>query len=56
MLILERSKDEVIVIDDNIRIKVLFTDRGKVRLGIEAPKEISVHREEVWEKIRAGEQ
>ena len=52
MLVLTRKKDEVIVIDDNIRIVVVEIRGDKVRLGVEAPKETSVHRLEVYEAIR----
>ena len=51
MLVLSRKKDEVIVIGDNVRIMVIEIRGDKVRLGIEAPKEVSVHREEVYNAI-----
>ena len=47
MLVLSRKKYESIVIGDNIVLKVMDIRDGKVRLGIEAPREIPVHREEV---------
>lgn len=50
MLVLSRKKDEVIVIDGNIRIVVADIRGDKVRIGIEAPKTVSVHRQEVYEK------
>lgn len=53
MLILGRRKDETIVINDEIRITVLEFRDGKVRLGIEAPQEVAIHREEVWHQIQA---
>lgn len=52
MLVLSRKKDEAIVIADNIRIFVVDIRGDKVRLGIEANKEIPVHRQEVHEAIR----
>lgn len=51
MLVLSRKKNESIVIDDNIKIVVVEIRGDKVRLGIEAPKEIPVHRREVYEAI-----
>ena len=52
MLVLSRMRDEVIVIGDNIRIAVVDIRGDKVRLGIDAPKYVSVHRQEVYEAIR----
>ena len=53
MLVLSRQTDEVIVIADNIRITVVEVRGDKVRLGIDAPREISVHRQEVYDLIQA---
>ena len=55
MLVLSRKKDEKIVIGDNISIMVVEIRGDKVRLGIEAPREISVHRREVYEAIKRKE-
>ena len=52
MLVLSRKKDEKIVIGDNITIMVIEIRGDKVRLGIEAPREITVHRQEVYEAIQ----
>lgn len=52
MLVLSRKIDEFIVIGDNIRVTVVDIRGDKVRLGIDAPKEVPVHRSEVWEAIR----
>jgi carbon storage regulator len=52
MLVLSRKVDESIVIADNIVITVVEVRGDKVRLGIEAPKEIPVHRQEVRGAIR----
>lgn len=52
MLVLSRKKDEKIVIDDKITIMVIEIRGDKVRLGIDAPREITVHREEVYEAIK----
>ena len=52
MLILSRKREEQIVIDDNIVITVVEIRADKVRLGIEAPREIPVHRKEIHELIQ----
>nr|WP_302599108.1 carbon storage regulator CsrA [uncultured Cellulosilyticum sp.] len=51
MLALTRKKDEAIIIDDNIEIKVLEVMGDKVKLGISAPKEISIYREEIYLQV-----
>lgn len=56
MLVLSRLKNESITIGDNITITVVDVERGKVRLGIDAPKEIPVHRQEVYEAIQREKQ
>lgn len=52
MLVLSRKKNESIIIGDNISIVVVEIRGDKVRLGIEAPREVSVHRNEVYEAIK----
>lgn len=52
MLVLSRQKDERIIIGENITVMVVEIRGDKVRLGIEAPKDVPVHREEVWEQIK----
>lgn len=52
MLVLSRKKDEAIVIGDNIRIVIVEVRGDKVRIGIEAPKDVSVHRKEIYEAIQ----
>ncbi len=54
MLVLSRKKNESIVINDNIVITVVEVRGDKVRLGIVAPKDVTVHREEVFEAIQKG--
>ena len=52
MLVLSRQRDETIMIGDDIEVTVVDIRGDKVRLGITAPKEISVHRKEVYDAIR----
>src|SRR6056297_3589537 len=51
MLVLSRKIGEVITVGNSVKITVLSYDRGVVRLGIEAPKSIPIHRKEVYDKI-----
>jgi carbon storage regulator len=56
MLVLSRKKNESIVVNGNVTIVVVEIRGDKVRLGIEAPAEVPVHRREVWDAIqRSGE-
>ncbi|MHC4499915.1 MAG: carbon storage regulator CsrA [Planctomycetota bacterium] len=52
MLVLSRTKDESIMIGDNVEITIVDVRGDKVRLGITAPREISVHRREVYDAIQ----
>lgn len=52
MLVLSRKTNESIVIGDAIKVMIIEVRGGKVRLGIDAPKEVSVHRSEVHEAIQ----
>lgn len=56
MLVLSRQRDESIIIGDNIVVTVVDVRGDKVRLGIEAPREVSVHRREVYEAIQRENQ
>lgn len=56
MLVLSRKKNESIVINDQITIVVVEIRGDKVRLGIEAPKDVPVHRREVYESIIKNQQ
>lgn len=56
MLVLSRKKNESIVINDDITIVVVEIRGDKVRLGVEAPKEVPVHRREVYDAIKRSEQ
>ena len=55
MLVLSRKKNESIVIANDITIVVVEIRGDKVRLGIEAPKEVPVHRREVYDAIKRNE-
>lgn len=52
MLVLSRQKDESIIIGDDIEITIVDVRGDKVRLGINAPRDISVHRKEVYDAIQ----
>lgn len=52
MLILSRKPGETVVIDGRIRVKVIRVEGEVVKIGIEAPAEISVHRQEVYDEIQ----
>lgn len=52
MLVLSRKTDEAIVVGDDIVIKIISIDKGVVKLGIEAPKNISILRQELLEDVK----
>ncbi|MBU5436674.1 carbon storage regulator CsrA [Tissierella sp. MSJ-40] len=52
MLILARKKDEAIIIDGNIEIRIVDIEDGKVKIGIEAPKNIDIMRKELYKRIQ----
>ena len=56
MLILTRKIGDKVIIQDNINIVILSMKGNQVRLGIDAPREITVHREEIYQRIIAGKQ
>ncbi len=53
MLILTRKVGEVIMIGEDIVVKVLGVRSGQVKIGIEAPRELPVHRHEIFERIKS---
>lgn len=53
MLILTRKVGETIVINENIRVTVLAIRGSQIRLGVEAPADVPVHRQEIQERIKA---
>ena len=52
MLILTRRVGETVVIGDDITVTVLGVKGGQVRIGVNAPKEVAVHREEIYERVK----
>lgn len=52
MLILTRNVNEKIMVGDDVEITVLSVTGGQVRLGVEAPKDVPVHREEIYQQIK----
>lgn len=53
MLVLSRRKDQTIMIGDNIEITIVEVKGDTVRVGINAPREVTVHRKEIYEAIQA---
>lgn len=51
MLILTRKKDESLIIDGNIEIKIVQIGEGRVKIGINAPKSVEIYRKEIFDKI-----
>ena len=56
MLILSRKSSESIVIDGRIRVKIVRVEGDVVKIGIEAPADVPVHRQEVYEEIQRSNQ
>jgi len=56
MLVLSRKKNESIMIGDQIEIKIVSVEGDTVRIGIEAPRSVQVHRKEVYELIKEENQ
>lgn len=53
MLVLNRKIGESLIIGDNIEIKILEIQDGKIKIGIEAPREVSILRKEVYDAVKA---
>ena len=53
MLVLTRYKGECLMIGDDVEVRIINTINGEVSIGIEAPRDIEVHREEIYHKIKA---
>lgn len=56
MLVLARKKEESLIIDGKIEIVVLEVEDGKVKLGINAPKDVKIYRKEILEAVREENQ
>ena len=56
MLILTRRVLEVIRIGDDVKVTVLQVRGNQVRIGIDAPKSLAIHRQEIYERVKAEEQ
>ena len=55
MLILTRRVGESLMIGDDVTVTVLGVKGNQVRVGVDAPREVVVHRQEIYERIRAGQ-
>ena len=53
MLVLSRRVDEALMVDDEVTVTVLGVKGNQVRIGINAPRKVAVHREEIYNRIQA---
>lgn len=56
MLVIARDVGESLVIGDDIKVTVMAVQGGMVRFGIDAPREVTVHRSEIYKRIKAREE
>lgn len=56
MLVLNRKPGESIILSDNIEIRILDIQDGKIKIGIEAPRDVSILRKEVYDAVKAENQ
>ncbi|MDP9111266.1 MAG: carbon storage regulator CsrA [Candidatus Eremiobacteraeota bacterium] len=56
MLVLSRKVNQSIMVGDDVRVVVISVDRDQVKIGIEAPRDVTVHRSEIYEEIKRGPQ
>lgn len=56
MLILTRKVGESLIIGDDVVVNVLGVKGNQVRIGVDAPKDVTVHREEIYDRIQANKQ
>jgi len=54
MLALTRKKDEALIINNNIEIKILDIKGDQIKLGVQAPKDVSIYRKEIYDQIQAA--
>jgi carbon storage regulator len=55
MLILTRRVGETVMIGDNVSVAIIGLKGSQIRIGITAPKDVAVHRREIYERIRSGQ-
>lgn len=55
MLILTRNSGDTLCIGDDITVTVLAVNGGQVKIGVNAPRNVDVHREEIYQRIQAGQ-
>ena len=53
MLVLTRRVNEILMVGDDVTVTVLGVKSNQIRIGINAPREVAVHREEIYERIKA---